>query len=180
MVELVSRERRQALAGHIQPDIREPLGRTAIADSAEPRDEMIFGGGHRLDLKSRRAVFARERPVARHGHGIGGERFELHLAAKAMRAADLGNADALRHDGLSKWKRVSLPARRRGEPRIWQLPRPWRLPRPAPCAACAGPRASDCCAARASSAPLGRESAARGRWATHLWRATPSPCRDQA
>src|SRR5262245_64345300 len=58
---------------------------------------MTFGWAQGLDFEACRAVFGRERPVVLHRHGIGGERFELHLAAKAVCPADLGNADALRH-----------------------------------------------------------------------------------
>ena len=44
MVELVGRGRRQALARHEQPKLGEPLGRVAIADAAEPGDEVPLAG----------------------------------------------------------------------------------------------------------------------------------------
>src|SRR6516165_1003491 len=97
MVELVGRRRRQTRARHEQSEIGEPLRRVTIADAAKARDQLTFGWAQCLDLEAFRAVFGRERPVVLHRHGIGGKRFELHLAAKAVRPADLGNADALRH-----------------------------------------------------------------------------------
>ena len=63
VVELVGRGRRQALARHEQPKLGEPLGRVAIADAAEPGDEVTLGRPQRLDLEARRTVLAHERPV---------------------------------------------------------------------------------------------------------------------
>ena len=99
VIELVGRRRRQTIARHEQPEIGEPLCRVAIADAAKARNQMTLGRAQRLDLEARRAVFGSERPVVLHRHWVGGERFELHVAAKAVRPADLGDADALGHVG---------------------------------------------------------------------------------
>src|SRR6516165_3486235 len=97
VVELVGRGWRQTLARHEQPEIGETLCRVAIADAAKARDQMALGWAQRFDLQTRRAVFRRERPVVLDRQGIGGERFELHLAAQPVCPADLSNTDALRH-----------------------------------------------------------------------------------
>src|SRR5262249_20435625 len=63
---------------------------------------VTLGRAQRLDLKARRTVLAHERPVILDRHGIGGERLELHLAANAVRSADLRDTDALGHGRLPR------------------------------------------------------------------------------
>jgi hypothetical protein len=132
MVEFVGRRRRQPLTRHEQPQVRELLGGIAIAHAAQPRDQIALGRPQRLDREARRAILALQHPVILHRQRIGGERSELHLAADAVRAADLGDADALghgRHRG-----RISSPEPRRPAPQPLRRPRP---PWPFGCPACA-------------------------------------------
>ena len=88
---------------------KRPVYHIVIADSRSPRDgRFIERLGYfnplmpkdkterlKLDLEARSAVLALERSIVLDRHGIGRERFELHLAANAVRAADLSNTNAI-------------------------------------------------------------------------------------
>src|SRR5437868_1255147 len=63
---------------------------------------MAFGGSHRLDFETCRAVLALQRPVILHRQRIGGERLHLYLAANSVRPVDPSDTDAIRHGALSR------------------------------------------------------------------------------
>ena len=97
MVEFVSFRWRQAFSRNKELEAGEALGGVAITDAAQPRHEMVFPRSQRLDHEMCRAVFALQGSIVPDRHGVRGEGFKSHLAASAMRAADLGYADACGH-----------------------------------------------------------------------------------
>ena len=81
----------------------EPFGGVAVRDAGEPRHEVILRRTQRLDLEAPRAVLAFERGVVGDRARILSERPQPHLAADAVRGADLGNAHFL--TPLPLWER---------------------------------------------------------------------------
>src|SRR5271169_387314 len=84
---------RQPLARHVELGVHKRARRVAIADAGKPRDEVILGRPHRLDL-DHASVFGFQRPVVGNRVRIGRERAQPHFAAQTMRRADLPKTNA--------------------------------------------------------------------------------------
>src|SRR4051812_517578 len=102
MIKFIRLRWREPVARDIEVEVAQSLGRGAIHDAGETRDQEILGRTQRLDRKGLRAILALEHAVVGDRHRIGGERPELDFTARAVSGADPADADALGHCRLSR------------------------------------------------------------------------------
>src|SRR6185437_6907599 len=94
LIEFLFLGRRQRGAPHIEPRAFEALGRVAIIDAIDVRDEDALARAGDLEFEAPLARLALERAIARDRVRLGGEALDADAAANAMRASDDAETDA--------------------------------------------------------------------------------------